>query len=907
MHKNLLLVIFSLLLTACATSLRPTLTPTRIASVTVTQTSSAPITPSIAASASATGMPTASELPTESETPETTPTGIPFPLTPLSTFDKAKAHPLPSQLPAVCPAKNPAVIKSQTGNWEEKDFLAYINAGGDLDNIKADSIKGMEFMAGPGVVVDLTGDGVPEIFYTDIGPYINVYGCKNGQYENLFTFSDDIVRIAGITDLNKNGIPEVLVDVNGGATVLAIYEWDGSEFRSLIEDHYDPFDLSKIYDWVRGDYQIRDTNGDGLQEISVVDDETGIAFWGGFTPFNQIITLGWDGEHYINMAPGNYLPPQYRFQAVEFGDREILYKNYKKALSFYQSAIFDPSLEAWTRERLMYPLLNIGVTPGPNDATPMPDPDEYDRIVAYATYRSMILHAYLGQTDIAKKEHETLLATFLPASPGFPYAEIGDQFWKTYRFTGKMAEACQSAIQYAASHDEVLKPLWDADTNGLENHKYTPKDICPFPLSGDVLTVAAPILETATPAAGGLAAACPTENPAVAADFSQQEFTPSDKILDYLNAGGSLSIFSKRPDLLAKGRVLDVTGDGVPEIILGAAGGRFDFIECKDGKYALMPFHFGVDESAGAALKETLDLNRNGVPELIFTSLDKTNSYNSVFIYEWNGSTFLSLIQLARLPFPSHTDITDWVNTLDPYIIQDTNGDGFKEITIIDNAGWGSKYYSKYGIYWPAFIETVTLGWNGSHYVNLKPGNYAPPKYRFQAVDEADRQVLFGNNKKALALYQQVITDDKLDWWSDARADYLSKLPYSTPPPAPPAPDLTEYDRLAAYATYRMMILHVNLGKMDAAQVEYATLQKKFSGGPAYRYVEMATKFWQTYQSSGSIASACAAAISYTGDGSSAYKDNYILSVLGSSFKYGGYLSHTYHAEDICPFPLARP
>jgi len=110
--------------------------------------------------------------------------------------------------------------------------------------------------------------------------------------------------------------------------------------------------------------------------------------------------------------------------------------------------------------------------------------------------------------------------------------------------------------------------------------------------------------------------------------------------------------------------VLDVTRDGVPEIILGAERGRFEFIECKDGKYQLMPFHFGVDESAGAALKETLDLNRNGIPELIFTSLDKTKGYNSVFIYEWNGSIFRSLIQLARDPFHSQTNITDWVNTL---------------------------------------------------------------------------------------------------------------------------------------------------------------------------------------------------------------------------------------------------
>jgi len=124
-------------------------------------------------------------------------------------------------------------------------------------------------------------------------------------------------------------------------------------------------------------------------------------------------------------------------------------------------------------------------------------------------------------------------------------------------------------------------------------------------------------------------------------------------------------------------------------------------------------------------------------------------------------------------------------------------------------------------------------------------------------------------------------------------------MPYYFPTPVTPypspIPDTTEYPRLAAYAYYRMILLHTFLGEMDAAQIQYETLQSKFpAGNPGHPYAEMTTGFREAYQSSGTMYAGCAAAIQYAAERPE------ILTVLGSD--YHGWQSHIYLPADICPF-----
>ena len=161
------------------------------------------------------------------------------------------------------------------------------------------------------------------------------------------------------------------------------------------------------------------------------------------------------------------------------------------------------------------------------------------------------------------------------------------------------------------------------------------------------------------------------------------------------------------------------------------------------------------------------------------------------------------------------------------------------------------------------------------------------------------KKFLYEKFQHAILLYQDVIFSDKLDGWSPEMHTYevqiLQAKMNNQKNPTMPAPDSTEYPKLAAYAYYRMVILHTHLGEADAAATQYATLQTKFpAASPGHPYAEMASAFWEAYQSSQNMTEACGAAIQYAAE----HPD--ILIALGSD--YHGSQSHTYLPADFCPF-----
>lgn len=175
-----------------------------------------------------------------------------------------------------------------------------------------------------------------------------------------------------------------------------------------------------------------------------------------------------------------------------------------------------------------------------------------------------------------------------------------------------------------------------------------------------------------------------------------------------------------------------------------------------------------------------------------------------------------------------------------------------------------------------------------------------PPEYRFQAVQDADRYFLLGRYDEALALYKQAIYNDQLEWWTQERMDYILKMKtrwmaedFSDPEPEP-NPD--EYAHLAAYSRYRILLHHVARGWLADAKVVYDTLQRYFPAGAAgHEFAEMATLFWEEYNRSGDMASACAPVVAYAGEIPGLFDD---LGNVGTRSQ-----SHRYIPEDICPFP----
>jgi hypothetical protein len=393
-------------------------------------------------------------------------------------------------------------------------------------------------------------------------------------------------------------------------------------------------------------------------------------------------------------------------------------------------------------------------------------------------------------------------------------------------------------------------------------------------------------------------AACPKEDPEIVTDFSGPYIYGSGEILTYLNSGGALAQLATSlsgPKLDSSwGKIIDLTGDGLTEIVYRGLV-RYDILGCKDGKYQNL-FEFATNDFS-VDLKDVLDLNKDGIPELIFYSFSRYG-FAEVYIVGWDGNSFRSLIDVG---IDTTTDaVLDSVSATAYHKLMDTNGDGLKEIVVMYNVkelcgGLGGLCDGD-----PTRKQTTTLGWNGQNYVDLRQGNYAPPQYRFQAIQDGDWQTRYGNYAGALSFYQAAIFDDRLEWWSPERREYDIYTYSSQSDPKPtvyPTPilDNTEYPRLAAYAYYRIMLLHlVQRHESDAGTV-YKTLQQKF-GNDQYGqpYVEMATAFWEAYQSTHKMYDGCAAAIQY------AAEHPEILIPLGSD--YHGAQSHIYVPADVCPF-----
>jgi hypothetical protein len=183
---------------------------------------------------------------------------------------------------------------------------------------------------------------------------------------------------------------------------------------------------------------------------------------------------------------------------------------------------------------------------------------------------------------------------------------------------------------------------------------------------------------------------------------------------------------------------------------------------------------------------------------------------------------------------------------------------------------------------------------------------FDPPEYRFQAVQDGDRLSLSGDYERALDLYQQAILSDNLKWWSPELRKYLQDTYIATPVKPTPLSDKNEYYSLAAYARYRIMLLHLVRGRLPEARVVYNTLQERFGGEEVgHPYAALAAAFWESYQVSQNIEQACHQAIEYA-----ALHEIEILHYLGNlkntedfSLAYDhGQQSLAYSPADVCPF-----
>lgn len=371
----------------------------------------------------------------------------------------------------------------------------FLNQGGDIQEIY--NAFQLDKSVRNGVLFqDVTNDGMPELIwgiYDGSGGGNEIYGCnpQNSTYQLLYQAdisNPDYYWVAGIRDMNMNGVPEI-VFLNesctaGRCTTIFITEWDGEKFKNLILQGDENIDFTE---WTMAndltDIELTDLNNNGTVDVIW----KGGVQWPWIDPKAQIKsyyreethTYSWNGV-YFSELPIRHTHAIYRFQAVNDADQKTLIGEYALALAFYQDVIFDDKLDSWSKERELQLVPRLETSFGTPTPTAFPaDPTEYPRLAAYAYYRMIALHTYLGESTAAQTQYATLQTKFPAGNPGHPYAEMATAFWDAHQSTGKMYDACAAAIAYADAHPEILTPL-GSDYHGWQSHTYVPADVCPF-------------------------------------------------------------------------------------------------------------------------------------------------------------------------------------------------------------------------------------------------------------------------------------------------------------------------------------------------------------------------------------------------------------------------------------------
>jgi len=359
-----------------------------------------------------------------------------------------------------------------------------------------------------------------------------------------------------------------------------------------------------------------------------------------------------------------------------------------------------------------------------------------------------------------------------------------------------------------------------------------------------------------------------------------------DEILMFLNSGRQLEqLDNELKQIGSLNTIEDITNDGISDLVIisGSVFQTVNILWCQSGKYNRFPKDIVEGETLGSdkVIFELHDLNQNGIPEVLSIGNGRTGL--NINILEWSGTNFhdLTADETGLNAFMSYA-------LSDGFELRDLNNDGVLEF-ILKGLPPPSRDYPGD----PLRSQTDIYFWNGKIYSSIT--TFGAPRYRFQTIQDADTQALHGNYDEATRLYQDVIDSNKLDWWSKEKFEHNREAAINFTTPFVIAPDKTEYPRLAAYTYYRIMLLHLVQGNESDATTTYNTLQQKF-GSDAYGrpYVEMATAFWEAYQSAHKMYDGCAAAIQYAAERPE------ILIPLGSD--YHGSQSHIYAAADVCPF-----
>lgn len=301
---------------------------------------------------------------------------------------------------------------------------------------------------------------------------------------------------------------------------------------------------------------------------------------------------------------------------------------------------------------------------------------------------------------------------------------------------------------------------------------------------------------------------------------------------------------------------LDFIGAGAPQLLLAYSapgdGGTLLVLGCANGRYA--PLYQSITGSMPQIIFAG-DMTYDGRAELLFASRqcsaeNPDDCAYRTLLMAWDGyeGRFINLLNAA-------------ISSVELPAASDVDGDQVLEVAVrLTSTGTSATGPLRTGL--------NIYDWNGQYYA-LSVVQLDPPRFLVQVIHEADRAFRRADFQQAISLFELARGDTGLRFWFN-----------------------DEPALLRSYTLYRLALLYAYTDQTEKALGAFQAALDSFPPPNAPVYAEMITAFWNTFQTTNNLNSAC--------------RDVQAIvtarpEAVGLLNRYGS-RSPVYTAADLCPF-----
>ncbi|MEZ4670197.1 MAG: hypothetical protein R3E39_20010 [Anaerolineae bacterium] len=338
-----------------------------------------------------------------------------------------------------------------------------------------------------------------------------------------------------------------------------------------------------------------------------------------------------------------------------------------------------------------------------------------------------------------------------------------------------------------------------------------------------------------------------------------------EAITSYLNSGGSSLTLSEGLQNWAifgdSGQVradVDFTGEGTADVVLSYAapdeGGSLLILGCVAGQYQSL-YQSITGGTAPPQIVQITDMNFDGRPDILFDTFscsadDPQNCSYRTQLITWSTvvGRFVSILNGV-------------ISSDTPPTLSDVDNDNVQEIVVrlTDDGDAASG---------PLRTGVNIYDWNGTNYT-LSIVQLDPPAFQIQVVHEADKAFARQDMDTAISLYQQALTNPALRIWRNDEVNYLKP-----------------------YIYYRLVLAFAYTDNKNLLTAYQEAITPYPDANLAPVYVSMTNSFWNGFQVTNNLHSACLEVQAIIAQRPEA---------VGLINGYGS-RSPVYTAQDLCPF-----